>query len=183
MAFDLAIKPYIVANQRLNKNLLCNITEVVLYLPTPPKYVANIKQYSIPYTLQPKVMEIINNWIEDGIIVPAKPSAWNLPMTFYTIECWIRFYQLTTIYFPLIDDISNPMSNAVVFSTLDLKSSFNQFPVYGSDQIKATFTAPNNLQYMYRGAPLWTLFVYLNDANLKIDLALLFVFNGLFLLF
>ncbi|KAG1501220.1 hypothetical protein G6F52_012478 [Rhizopus delemar] len=80
--FDLAIKPYIVANQQLNKNSLCNIPDAVLYLPTPPNYVANIKQYPIPYTLQPKVMEIINNWIEDGIIVPAKPSAWNLPMTF-----------------------------------------------------------------------------------------------------
>ncbi|KAG1175326.1 hypothetical protein G6F36_011112 [Rhizopus arrhizus] len=79
--FDLAIKPYIVANQQLNKNSLCNIPDAVLYLPTPPNYVANIKQYPIPYTLQPKVMEIINNWIEDGIIVPAKPSAWNLPMT------------------------------------------------------------------------------------------------------
>ncbi|KAG1438400.1 hypothetical protein G6F56_012650 [Rhizopus delemar] len=45
------------------------------------------------------------------------------------------------------------MANATVFSTLDLKSAFNQFPVYEPDQVKTTFTAPNNLQYMYRGAP------------------------------
>ncbi|KAG1606416.1 hypothetical protein G6F46_013023 [Rhizopus delemar] len=54
---------------------------------------------------------------------------------------------------PLINDIFNSMSGAVIFSTLDLKSAFNQFPVNKDDQIKTTFTAPNNLQYMYRGAP------------------------------
>ncbi|KAG1320165.1 hypothetical protein G6F57_020028 [Rhizopus arrhizus] len=75
--FDLAIKSYVEANKKLNKNTLCNIKDAVLYLPTPENYVANVKQYPIPYSVQPKVMEIINSWLDDGIIVPA----WNLPMT------------------------------------------------------------------------------------------------------
>jgi hypothetical protein len=48
---------------------------------------------------------------------------------------------------PLINDIFNSMSCAVIFSTLGLKSAFNQFSVNKDDQIKTTFTAPNNLQY------------------------------------
>ncbi|ORE02423.1 DNA/RNA polymerase [Rhizopus microsporus var. microsporus] len=154
MMFDKAIQPYIDANQQLDKNTLCNLPEAVLYLPTPDNYVANIRQYPIPYTLQPKVMEIINSWLEDGIIVPAQPSAWNLPMT-VTLKKNLdgTVLPVNNHQLPLISDIFNSMSNAVVFSTLNLKSAFNQFPVYGPDQVKTTFTAPNNLQYMYRGAP------------------------------
>jgi hypothetical protein len=74
-AFDAAIHKYIKTNKSLNKSSLCNITEAVLYLPTPPGYVANVRQYPIPYTLKSKVMEVIDGWLSDGIITPAKPSA------------------------------------------------------------------------------------------------------------
>ncbi|KAG1436697.1 hypothetical protein G6F56_013447 [Rhizopus delemar] len=53
--FDIAISPYVKANQNLDKHALCNISDAVLHLPTPPNYVANIKQYPIPYTIQPKI--------------------------------------------------------------------------------------------------------------------------------
>ncbi|EIE83945.1 hypothetical protein RO3G_08655 [Rhizopus delemar RA 99-880] len=135
--FDMAIKPYIEANKKLNKNSLCNIKEAVLHLPTPKDYVANIKQYPIAYTLQPKVMDIINSWLDEVL----DPRMLNKVLP-------VDNHQL-----PLINDIFNSMSGAVIFSTLDLKSAFNQFPVNKDDQIKTTFTAPNNLQYMYRGAP------------------------------
>ncbi|KAG0770939.1 hypothetical protein G6F22_016941 [Rhizopus arrhizus] len=109
-------------------------------------------------------------WLDDGIIVPAKPSAWNLPMTVTfkknldgtktdKIRLVLDPRMLNKVLpvdnhqLPLINDIFNSMTDAVVFSTLDLKSAFNQFPVFGPDQHKTTFTAPNNLQYMYRGAP------------------------------
>ncbi|KAG1441540.1 hypothetical protein G6F56_011436 [Rhizopus delemar] len=80
-AFDMAIKPYVDANKNINKHALCNIKEAVLHLPTPDGYTANIKQYPIAYTLQPRVMEVIKGWLDEGIIIPAKPSVWNLPMT------------------------------------------------------------------------------------------------------
>ena len=169
-AFDAAIHKYIDANKNLNKSSLCNITEAVLYLPTPPGYVANVRQYPIPYALKSKVMEVINGWLADGIIIPAKPSAWNLPMTVTQkknldgtktdkIRLVLDPRMLNKVLpadnhqLPLISDIFQSMSGATVFSTLDLKSAFNQFPVNEQDQIKTTFTAPNNLQYMYRGAP------------------------------
>ncbi|KAG1048391.1 hypothetical protein G6F43_009214 [Rhizopus delemar] len=73
--FDLAIKSYIEANKKLNKNTLCNMEDAVLHLPTPESYAANVKQYPIPYSVQPKVIEIINSWLDDGIIAPTKTSA------------------------------------------------------------------------------------------------------------
>ncbi|GAA5799534.1 hypothetical protein HPULCUR_004950 [Helicostylum pulchrum] len=80
-AFENAIKTYIDKNKKLDKTTLCTIKDAVLYLPTPPGFIANIRQYPIPYSLKEQVMEIIESWEKDKIIVPAKPSGWNLPMT------------------------------------------------------------------------------------------------------
>jgi hypothetical protein len=81
LAFSKAIQPYIERNKVLDKNTLCNLPESVLYLPTPEGYSVNVRQYPIPYQLQPKVMAVINKWLKEGIIVRAEPSEWNLPIT------------------------------------------------------------------------------------------------------
>lgn len=169
-AFKRALKPYIDANMNIDSKSLCNLPEAVLHLPTSNNTVVNIRQYPIPYMLQPKVMEVINEWLKDGIIMPATPSGWNLPITVAlkknldgTKTDKIRVVldprmlnkhlPVDATPLPLISNIFDAMAGSVVFTTLDLKSAFNQFPVNPDDRVKTTFTAPNNLQYMYRGSP------------------------------
>lgn len=178
-AFEIALNPYVEANKALNKNSFCNIPESVLHLPTPVGYHANVRQYPIPYKLQPKVMEVINDWVKDGIIVRAPASAWNLPITVaikknhdsgvasskddvtkedlrVVLDTRLLNKALPTINEtqPLINDIFfSSMEGCSVFSTIDLKSAFSQFRVNSEDQIKTSFTGPDNLKYMHVGSP------------------------------
>lgn len=173
------MEPYILANKKLDPTKLCNIKEAVLYLPTPPSFIAdNVRQYPIPYALQPRVMEIIESWLKDGIIMLAENSGWNLPMTvtykkgltsgkidkndkknirlLLDLRCLnsaLLDSSKSSHSLPLISDIFTRMEGCTVFTTIDLKSAFNQFPINPSDRIKTTFTAPNHLQYCYVGSP------------------------------
>lgn len=179
IAFNLALKPYIEANKALDKNSFCNIPESVLHLPTPPDYHVHVRQYPIAYKLQPKVMEVINDWVDSGIITRAPASAWNLPITVtlkknhesgvtsskdsitkddirVVLDTRLLNKALPTVNEtqPLINDIFfTSMEGCLVFSTIDLKSAFSQFLVNPDDQIKTSFTGPDNLKYMHVGSP------------------------------
>jgi ribosomal protein L21E len=169
-AFFKALETHIEANKSLDKNSLCNLPESILYLPTPDGYYVNVKQYPIAYSDQPKVMEIIDEWLDSGIITEAEPSEWNLPITVVpkkdldgkktdkirvVLDTRLLNKALPTINetLPLIADIYHAMAGSKVFSTIDLKSAFSQFPVNAPDRKKTSFTAPNGLKYMHVGSP------------------------------
>ncbi|CEG82138.1 hypothetical protein RMATCC62417_16255 [Rhizopus microsporus] len=48
-AFFTALAPYIEANKKLDSNILCNLPESVLFLPTPSDFYVNVRQY--PHSL------------------------------------------------------------------------------------------------------------------------------------
>ncbi|KAI8969473.1 hypothetical protein BDB01DRAFT_855893 [Pilobolus umbonatus] len=102
---------------------LCNVPDAVLHLPTPPDV----------------IMEIVNEWLNDGIIIPAKSSAWNLPITVVQkknldgsktdkIRVCLdprmlnKHLPVLSMALPLLPSIFQNMTNAKVFTTLDLKS-------------------------------------------------------------
>ena len=53
---------------------------------------------------------------------------------------------------PLIREIFDQLNHSKVFSTLDLKNSYHQFPVRPQDRVKLSFTWRRR-RYMYAGAP------------------------------
>jgi hypothetical protein len=168
-AFHVALKPYLEANKNLNVHSFCNLPEAVVHLPTPPNQFAHVKQYPIAYAHVPKVMDEINRMLKDGVIVRAPATQWNLPITVTPKKdadgkltkvrlvldprMLNKMLPIAKFPLPLIEDIFQALKNAVVYSCLDLLSAFHQFPLKESDCHKTTFTAPNGIQYMYKGTP------------------------------
>jgi hypothetical protein len=167
--FTHLIKPHLEANAKINSSSFCNLKEAVVYLRTPPGEFAHVRQYPIPYVYRDKVMDEINRMLKDGVIVPAIPSQWNLPITvtpkkdldgkLTKIRLVLdprmlnKMLPVDRFPLPLIDEIFQALSGCNTFSCLDLFTAFLQFPLNEEDCHKTTFTAPNGLQYMYKGAP------------------------------
>lgn len=168
-AFHVALKPYLEANKNLSPNSFCNLPGAVVHLPTPPNQFAHVKQYPIAYVHVPKVMEEINRMLKDGIITRAPATQWNLPITVTPKKdadgkltkvrlvldprMLNKMLPIAKFPLPLIEDIFQALKNAVVYTCLDLFSAFHQFPLKESDCHKTTFTAPNGVQYMFKGTP------------------------------
>lgn len=163
------ISPSLERNRALDPHSFCNLPEAVVHLNTPPNEYVHIKQYPIADKLIPQVTSEIQKLLDNGIVEPAKPSPWNLPLTvakkkdsegnLTKIRLVLDPRMLNKLLpvdkfpLPLISDIFQAMANSVVWSTVDLVGAFNQFPLFEQDRVKTTFTAPNGLTYMYKGTP------------------------------
>lgn len=163
------ISPVLERNCALDPHSFCNLPEAVVHLNTPPHEYVHIKQYTIADKLLPQVSSEIQKLLDNGIVEPAKPSPWNLPLTvakkkdsdgnLTKIRLVLdprmlnKMLPVDKFPLPLISEIFQAMSGSVVWSTIDLVGAFNQFPLYKHDRVKTTFTAPNGLTYMYKGTP------------------------------
>ncbi|KAI8880785.1 hypothetical protein K501DRAFT_124240, partial [Backusella circina FSU 941] len=70
-AFQKGIKRYLNENEQLNPHSFCNHPESIVHLPTPPSKFVHVRQYPLPYAMQPAIMKEINRLLDDGIIMPA----------------------------------------------------------------------------------------------------------------
>jgi transposase InsO family protein len=143
----------------------CNHPLATVYLDTGDDPPINRRQYRIPHAHHPAVTATVQEWLASGIISPAPPGClWNQPILAVpkanggTRVC-LDPRPLNNILrngdnfpLPLIQDIFEHVSTATIFSRLDLKSGYNQLPIYGPDRVKTAFTW-NNTQYIFNGVP------------------------------
>ena len=156
-------------SQNLRISALCSTPGAELELDTGDRSHVFIKQYRINYNLRNHVDVQVKEWLSDGVIRVVKEfTHWNTPIVIVpkrelcgTIKGWrmcLDLRHLNSIIksvnypLPLIKDVLESLSNSVVHSRLDLKSSFNQIRLKETDQIKTTFTW-NGTQYCFVGVP------------------------------
>ena len=187
------IKESLLANQRIPPSAFCTIPESVIYLPTPEGASCYRRQYPIPHALKDTVHEAVQKWLADGIIEPVPANIenkWNSPLTLAPKKdihgnltgkrpCLdprhINKYLPDDRYpLPLINDIFIKLSDAKIFSTLDLKSAFHRFKINEDDRHKTTFTSVDGKQYMFRGCPFG-----LKPISSKFQRVMSIVFDGL----
>ena len=164
---EVVLKPLLDQNAAIAG--LCTASNAELEINTLNDEVVHIKQYRINYNLRPVVNEQINKWLNDGIIRKLdEHTHWNTPIVVVpkrdvdsSIKGWrvcLDLRHLNAVMksvnypLPLIKDILESVDGSVVFSRLDLKSSFNQIKLRVCDQIKTAFTW-NGVQYCFVGVP------------------------------
>ena len=163
-----SIKSHIEDNLKTSA-LFCNLEESKVHLRTRDSSVSFVRQYPIPRKFQEPINEIIQGWIKTGVVIPSPQGCqWNSPLL--AVEKKDANGNLTAVRvcldprkinekllddnypIPEIKSILNRLEGFSVFSTIDLASSYNQFPIVDQDREKTAFTW-NNCQYMFAGAP------------------------------
>src|SRR5579871_6149751 len=147
----------------------CTIPESLVELPILDNRVTYVRQYPIPHILIPIMDKGVDKWKQEGIVVQAPiDCSFNNPLTIgpkkdadgnITLEypC-LDPRHLNKLLpddrypIPLIKDIFETLSGAVIFSTLDLKNAYHCFHIKFEDQYKTTFTWRNE-QLMFVDAP------------------------------
>ncbi|KAG2221327.1 hypothetical protein INT45_014011 [Circinella minor] len=119
-------------------------------------------------TTQDAVEDEIKKWLDNGTIVeiPAdEDNRWNFPLTTtmkknqkirtcLDVILLNQYLKSDMHEIPLLSIIFDPLRDARVYTTLDLASAFNRFPVKKSDQHKLAFTSPKiGTRYMFQGCP------------------------------
>jgi hypothetical protein len=147
----------------------CSLPEAVVHLETgnaPPVFV---RQYPVPHIRKKLVDEKVKLWVEAGVITPAPVGCvYNNPLvvvpkkdingvkTSFRVCIDPRLLNESIANdrypIPLIRDIFQQMAGNMVFSTIDLKDGYHQFPIFQTDQIKTAFTWENK-QWMFARCP------------------------------
>ena len=127
------------------------------------------RQYRIPLRLGSFVKEQIVSWQNEDIIFPVHGNyEWNNPLLVVPkkdIKGNVKGYRLcidprpinnllasVNYPLPLIKDLLEHLSGAVVFTKLDLRLGFNQFQIPKEDRDVTTFSHEGQ-QYQFRGVP------------------------------
>ncbi|KAG2212524.1 hypothetical protein INT45_001775 [Circinella minor] len=155
-------------NRPIDKTSFCPLPEAVISLPTPTDVVCHRRQYKIPYKAQDAVEDEIKKWIDNGTIIeiPAdEDNRWNFPLTTtmkknqkirtcLDVRLLNQYLKSDMYEIPLLSKIFDSLTDARVYTTLDLASAFNRFPVKKSDQHKLAFTSlKTGTRYMFQGCP------------------------------
>ena len=158
------------ANKAINPKDFCPLPETVLKLPlNPPQQTFFVSQYPLAEHHKRQLREVIDEWYRDGVIEYAPPNCpFNTPVFAvpkkdaegnYTLCRPCHDFRRLNSYLPddrypipLIQEIFEKLQGAQIFSTIDLKSCYNRFPVHEPDRIKTAFTFENR-QYIFRGCP------------------------------
>lgn len=129
---------------------------------TKPIAPVNLKSRRIPMALESKVDDIVNDWLEKGVIRPAV-SPWNSPLVIVRkknndIRLCVDFRSLNAAtlrpIFPIPDtkDILDHLQNSYYFSTIDLSSAFHQCTIEERDKQKTAFSTRHG-QYEFNRMP------------------------------
>ena len=143
------------------------------------------RPYRLPLKKREVLNELIDELLEQGVIVPSS-SPWASPVVLVEkkdpsdrMRFCIDFTKLNSVTkkdaypIPLIRDIFDQLQGAMVFSTLELKSSFHQLPLHPDDQEKTAFVC-------HRGLFEWTrLAMGLANASQAFQRAMEVVLKGL----
>lgn len=163
------VKQVLDKNGKLNRTNLCTLNYAVVYLNTKNSPIVNRRQYPLPHTIMPKVLERLEQWLIDGTIIEAPVEClWNSPLLAVPKKdengnsTGVRLCLDTRglnqcledlpYTLPLVKDIFKTISGFQIASRLDLADSFNQLPINESDRQKTTFSI-NGRRFMFRGAP------------------------------
>ncbi|GFX29077.1 retrovirus-related Pol polyprotein from transposon 17.6 [Trichonephila clavipes] len=114
--------------------------------------------YKIPFNLRNEFRRQIADLEKAGIISKSK-SQYNTPALFVKQKEKLRlvldFRKLNEITLtqdfaiPTLDDILHEISGSNYFSTLDIKSAFNQIPLHFRDRHKTAFSTPDGDKYEF----------------------------------
>jgi hypothetical protein len=129
-------------------------------------------QYNVPRLYKQQVTDQVESWYEEGIIVKAPgDTRWNSPLlpvrkkdgsgNFTKCRVCLDPRPLNALIsdfdyaVPRIREMFDRLSGFKFASALDLKSSYNQFPLAVDDRIKTSFTwdCKFGRKFMFAGAP------------------------------
>ena len=164
-----SIESALQCNIQIPPGQFCSHPDAVISLPTGSSAPIFRRPYPVPFRLQPAVDKQVDAWLRDGIIAKAPlNSTWNHPLLVVPKKDASGNHTSTRICIdprplnailpddrfplPLIHEMLNKLNGASVFTTLDLRQSYNQFPVDPSDQHKLCFMWKGS-QYRFIGCP------------------------------
>ena len=167
--FKAALSHVLAANEAIPKGSFCNMQDAIVFLDTGNHPGLIKRQYPIPHSIQPHVTEQVEKWLDEGIIKKAPyTTKWNSPLiavakkdadgnrTKVRVVLDPRHINelIPSVNFPLplIREVLEALSGAKYFTTLDLRMSFNQFPLYEPHQQVTAFTWKGT-QYVFVGCP------------------------------
>jgi hypothetical protein len=174
-AFMATIKPSCERNKAIEIKELCPNPLALIKLETKPDQVAYRRQYPIADKLMPVYDKAVAEWLENGVVVDAKPSPWNNPVTFCSkVKDGITKHRtcldvrlLNSILVPTSGDsysIRTPTelfkqaSGCTIYTCLDLSAAYMRCPIRKEDQVKLTFQYRNR-SLMFRSCPFGIKFV------------------------
>jgi hypothetical protein len=161
------LKPLFEENSKITG--LCNHPLAVVKLETGPTQTVITRQYRVNRDKWDIMDKQVHKWLKEGVIRPVEEhSSWNHPLITVPKKDeqgnqsgWrvcIDPRPLNKLFpdikypLPLIREILEALGTSLVFSKVDLTSSFHQFRLRLVDQIKTTFTW-HGTQYCFVGAP------------------------------
>ncbi len=161
------IQPLLSINSQLQG--FCTLPNSEIAFDTGSAYPSYRRPFRIPHAQESIVSEQVKKWLDAGIIVRnTRISPWNSALLVApkkdssgNIKGWRvcidprHINQLlpdANYPLPLIREILEDLSDAIIYSKIDLKQGFNQLRVRPMDQIKTSFTW-QRIQYMFVGAP------------------------------
>ena len=155
-------------NNRLNSSGFCNIPNALVHLSTTDESPVWISQYPISKTNHSVIDAQVNDWLKEGVIEPAPTGCcWNsslivikrsLPGNVMKLRVCLDprhiNNKLSDDKFPIprLRELLDKTVGSSIFSALDLKSSYNQFPIFEPHRVKTSFTW-NGIQYSFAGCP------------------------------
>ena len=137
--------------------------------------------YRVPQSVESRVSAIIEKWLEDGTIELAPAGClWNNPLVVVPrphdptdVRVCLDPRRLNVVLLngdsfpiPIVTEIIDTLAGAFIYSSLDLKCSFNQFTIQAQDRPKLAFTW-RGVQYMFVGAPFGL--THLSSADLPFN--------------
>lgn len=157
-----------------NQNTLrrpCSHPDAVVHLDVDPEKLKNVRQYPVPEAYRTFVDKQISEWISEGVVEVSRSSATlNNPLltvpkytTSGEIDKTSRRVCMDARYLnaalvnddnfpvPLISDIFNKLKDAKIFTELDVRQAYTQFPMDATSTRYLGFTWNNN-QYVFTRA-------------------------------
>jgi transposase InsO family protein len=167
-----AVAPSLADNLAIPTGSFCTDPAAIVPLDTgdsPPIYRS---QYPVADVYKSDVTAQVEQWFDDGIIVKAPPdSRYNSPLlpvrkrddqgNFTKCRVCIDPRPLNECIgdfayaVPKVTELFARLKGFVYASAIDLKSSYNQFPLAENDRVKTTFTwqCKAGRRFMFAGAP------------------------------
>ena len=115
----------------------------------PPAHIESISQHVDTMLEQGVIEPVCSPWASNVVLVKKSDG---------TLRCCIDYRKLNVVTrknvypLPRINDCLEAMASAKLFSSIDLKSSYNQIPVAPQDRDKTAFICPHGM-YRYKTMP------------------------------
>jgi transposase InsO family protein len=163
------IRDQLQVNSAIQPGTFCSMPESVVYLDTGDHQGFFKRQYPIPHMQQPAVSAQVEEWLRERIIMRAPaPCKWNSPLIsvpkkdadgkITKVRVVIDPRPINELIpsvnypIPIPKDVLESLAGSTVFSTIDLKMSFNQLRVHEPHREVTAFTWAGT-QYVFKGCP------------------------------